>query len=277
MASLPLSGPLEGRIAKSALRHLSRVATPENECWWLTIAEVRSLCGLEREVKRALAEGKAGSAAPSDDAPEARDEGTMMYFSVPPSLALTWDFALSLFRDRCFEKLWKYFSDVDELRDAEASMEIEKDSCLCAGLGNQSGSDHLYAGACNGKEQAAHHHKILKRDRFRCQAPGCRCRRNLHVHHIIRRSQGGTDDPWNLITLCEACHLHLLHGLRTLTMSGKAPYDLTFTFGSLSGGTPFLVYAGGAGGDLRRVTPESPRVPEDCARNTSCLPAEDHV
>ncbi|MDQ7827058.1 MAG: HNH endonuclease, partial [Candidatus Eremiobacteraeota bacterium] len=93
--------------------------------------------------------------------------------------------------------------------------------------------------------RASHHHKILKRDRFRCQAPGCRCRRNLHIHHIIRRSQGGTDDPWNLITLCEACHLHLLHGLRTLTVRGRAPFDLIFTFGSLSEGTPFLVYEKG--------------------------------
>jgi len=43
---------------------------------------------------------------------------------------------------------------------------------------------------------------ILKRDRFRCQVPGCNCRRNLHIHHIIPRSHGGTDEPENLIVLC---------------------------------------------------------------------------
>ncbi|MDQ7825155.1 MAG: HNH endonuclease signature motif containing protein [Candidatus Eremiobacteraeota bacterium] len=91
-------------------------------------------------------------------------------------------------------------------------------------------------------QKAAHHHRILKRDRFRCQSPGCRCRRNLHVHHLIRRSQGGTDDPWNLITLCEACHLHLIHGLRTLTIRGRAPFELTVTFGASSESEPFLVY-----------------------------------
>ncbi|MDQ7822416.1 MAG: HNH endonuclease signature motif containing protein [Candidatus Eremiobacteraeota bacterium] len=671
LKALPLTREayLHGKIAKSALRHLSRVATPENESWWLAIAKERSLCGLEQEVKRALAEGKADGAPGSegslraaggacDDAHGDEAEGTMMYFSVPPSLALTWDFALSLFRDkehydgpvsgfveallanflasgkaapelpaldsegnrpifsrvpllkrrmrnrrvsdpdesdgqdgegqafgspweqpwsihfpswleearpgrdagssaraisnrlrraasirqrldvasgmllramderqlhrllgyefiedyageccgfsmaqtrqlirlaqgfrrhsltedafrkgvitreqarlilplvdsrnesqwiayaasvptidlreeagrvarileydclvphnyallpgfryvtderfhdlpeevqdiirtgswytgpslnpswplesddeelvasrdRRFDVPWKYFSDVDELRAAEASKKIEKNSRLCAGLGNRSGSDHLYAGACNGEKQAphgqgcknllcschqslekarqictiprgespeevflrdilsegspakaggpslavkgammikfflprelqgiwdlaahlflarlakaegadtsgdllrdpeekflaalladylttegtlkkaAHHHKILRRDRFRCQTPGCRCRRGLHVHHIIRRSQGGTDAPWNLIVLCEACHLHLLHNLRTLTVKGRAPYELTFTFGSLSEGTPFLVYEKG--------------------------------
>ncbi|MDQ7822381.1 MAG: HNH endonuclease signature motif containing protein [Candidatus Eremiobacteraeota bacterium] len=661
LKALPLTREayLHGKIAKSALRHLSRVATPENESWWLAIAKERSLCGLEQEVKRALAEGKADGAPGSegslraaggacDDAHGDEAEGTMMYFSVPPSLALTWDFALSLFRDkehydgpvsgfveallanflasgkaapelpaldsegnrpifsrvpllkrrmrnrrvsdpdevvghafgglsfsspweqpwsihfpswleearpgrdagssaraiagrliraasirqrldvaagmllralderqlhrllgyefiedyageRCgfsmaqtrqlirlaegfrrhsltedafrkgvitreqarlilplvdsrnesqwiayaasvptadlreeagrvarileydclvphnyallpgfryvtderfhdlpeevqdiirtgswytgpslnpswplesddeelvasrdrrFDVPWKYFSDVDELRAAEASKKIEKNSRLCAGLGNRSGSDHLYAGACNGEKQAphgqgcenalcschqslekareactiprgespeevflrdilssqdpfravkgammikfflprelevlwnlaahiflarlsqvegaeslinpeekflaalladylateghfpnaAHHHKILKRDRFRCQVPGCRCRRNLHVHHIIRRSQGGSDDPWNLITLCEAHHLHILHNLRTLTIRGHAPHCLTLAFGSLSENNPFLAYERG--------------------------------
>ncbi|MDQ7827323.1 MAG: hypothetical protein RDV48_31305, partial [Candidatus Eremiobacteraeota bacterium] len=110
---------LEGKIAKSALRSLSRVITPENESWWLAVARERSLCGLEGEVKKALAEGKADEAPGSKESPCAEvrpadspgggkcdephgdeSEGTMMYFSVSPSLALTWDFALSLFRDK---------------------------------------------------------------------------------------------------------------------------------------------------------------------------------
>ncbi|MDQ7823905.1 MAG: HNH endonuclease signature motif containing protein [Candidatus Eremiobacteraeota bacterium] len=617
LRSLPLTREayLQGRIAKSALRHLSRVITPENEGEWLGVARARSLCGLEREVKRALAGENAGSAPASgvsDKAHDAEPEGTMMYFSVAPSLALTWDFALSLFRDRehydgplsgfveallanflasgkvapelpaldadgnrpifsrggpllkrrmrnrrvsapgevsgqagegeagetpwsspwsiffpswleearpekvtgasaraiagrliraasirqrldvaagmllramderqlhrllgyefiedyagercgfsmaqtrqlimlaegfrrhsltddafrkgvitreqarlilplvdsrnesqwiayaasvptvdlreeagrvarileydclvphnytllpgfryvtderlhdlpeevqdCirdgswykgpsldsswpleaddeelfasrdrrFDAPWKYFSGVEEMMASEASMKIEKDSRLCAGqkarelctiprgespeetflvdilsagspsraatgtmmikfflprelevlwnlaahaflvrLALAEGADSLvlpeekflaalmadYLKTEGTLKKAAHHHKILKRDRFRCQTPGCRCRRNLHVHHIIRRSQGGTDDPWNLIVLCEACHLHLLHGLRTLTVRGRAPFELTFTFGSLSeAGAPFLVYQRG--------------------------------
>jgi 5-methylcytosine-specific restriction endonuclease McrA len=28
----------------------------------------------------------------------------------------------------------------------------------------------------------------------------------MHVHHRVRRSQGGQDEPWNLITLCAAHH-----------------------------------------------------------------------
>ena len=88
---------------------------------------------------------------------------------------------------------------------------------------------------------------ILKRDRFRCQVPGCNCRRNLHVHHIIWRSKGGSDEPWNLITLCATHHLYILHGLLTLRIEGTSPHNLTFTFGPRSHGDekPFLKYVRG--------------------------------
>jgi 5-methylcytosine-specific restriction endonuclease McrA len=32
------------------------------------------------------------------------------------------------------------------------------------------------------------------------------CFGGLHVHHVRRRSQGGTNDPSNLVTLCGAAH-----------------------------------------------------------------------
>ncbi|MHC9542321.1 MAG: HNH endonuclease [Vulcanimicrobiota bacterium] len=93
----------------------------------------------------------------------------------------------------------------------------------------------------------AHHYAILKRDRFRCQVPGCNCRRNLHVHHIIWRSKGGTDDPVNLIVLCARHHFYILHNLLTLKIEGTAPHNLTFTFGpkSCADGKPFLKYING--------------------------------
>jgi 5-methylcytosine-specific restriction endonuclease McrA len=45
---------------------------------------------------------------------------------------------------------------------------------------------------------------ILQRDRWKCRS--CGMRNNLHVHHIVFRSQQGPDEAWNLITLCNACH-----------------------------------------------------------------------
>jgi len=66
--------------------------------------------------------------------------------------------------------------------------------------------------------------RILKRDHYTCQrcwfetAAGASAMRAksytyLHVHHILARSMGGTDDPKNLITLCHFCHhIATMHG-----------------------------------------------------------------
>lgn len=46
--------------------------------------------------------------------------------------------------------------------------------------------------------------QVLLRDNFRCQE--CNFYKHLEVHHIIPRSKGGSDEPSNLITLCQRCH-----------------------------------------------------------------------
>ncbi|HEX2913800.1 MAG TPA: HNH endonuclease [Chloroflexia bacterium] len=49
---------------------------------------------------------------------------------------------------------------------------------------------------------------ILTRDRYRCVKCGSTKEQSrLHVDHIIPVSQGGTNDPKNLQTLCEKCNL----------------------------------------------------------------------
>ena len=55
---------------------------------------------------------------------------------------------------------------------------------------------------------------VLSRDNYKCQHKLCKSKKKkLHVHHIIFRSQGGTNLPNNLITLCETCHQDLHKGL----------------------------------------------------------------
>jgi 5-methylcytosine-specific restriction endonuclease McrA len=51
--------------------------------------------------------------------------------------------------------------------------------------------------------------KVLKRDKNRCQMPGCKKKRcKLEVHHIIPYgvSQALRTDPTNGISLCVGCH-----------------------------------------------------------------------
>lgn len=52
---------------------------------------------------------------------------------------------------------------------------------------------------------------VLHRDGYQCQK--CKTRKGkLHVHHVVFRSNGGTDSPENLIVLCSDCHDKLHKG-----------------------------------------------------------------
>lgn len=70
--------------------------------------------------------------------------------------------------------------------------------------------------------------KVLDRDRYTCQC--CKGKHKhkhkhkdskLEVHHIIFRSQGGSDEEDNLITLCSTCHYNVHHGKQKLNSKGK--------------------------------------------------------
>ena len=71
--------------------------------------------------------------------------------------------------------------------------------------------------------------RIRARDKHFCQVPGC-SRAAVHAHHIKPRSQGGSDDPSNLISLCAAHHLHGIHGGR-IRVTGSAPDEIVWEFG----------------------------------------------
>jgi hypothetical protein len=45
--------------------------------------------------------------------------------------------------------------------------------------------------------------RVLRRDGWKCRKCGWR---QVSVHHIIFRSDGGKDESWNLVCLCEVCH-----------------------------------------------------------------------
>lgn len=52
---------------------------------------------------------------------------------------------------------------------------------------------------------------IYRRDRYACAL--CDDNRGLQIHHVEPRSQGGSNHPHNLITLCWRCHA-VIHGTR---------------------------------------------------------------
>lgn len=63
---------------------------------------------------------------------------------------------------------------------------------------------------------------VLERNSYTCQhCKGKSKDKYLHVHHIVFRSNGGSDHQDNLITLCKTCHNELHDGKITLNLKGK--------------------------------------------------------
>lgn len=70
---------------------------------------------------------------------------------------------------------------------------------------------------------------VLNRDDYTCQhCHGRRKDSRLEVHHIRYRSQGGSDDSDNLITLCCSCHRDLHAGKITLPYAGRKKGTLKY-------------------------------------------------
>lgn len=68
---------------------------------------------------------------------------------------------------------------------------------------------------------------VLTRDGYTCQ----RCKgkskdQRLEVHHLVFRSEHGSDEEANLLTLCKTCHDSLHAGTVTLNQAGKRKGNL---------------------------------------------------
>lgn len=50
---------------------------------------------------------------------------------------------------------------------------------------------------------------VYRRDGYRCAL--CDSTKGLQIHHYVHRSEGGSNQPQNLITLCWKCHA-VAHG-----------------------------------------------------------------
>jgi hypothetical protein len=60
---------------------------------------------------------------------------------------------------------------------------------------------------------------IIKRRHKADECQNCGTSESLELHHIIPLMDGGTNEPWNLMTLCESCH----HKAEWFTRSFSSP------------------------------------------------------
>ena len=67
--------------------------------------------------------------------------------------------------------------------------------------------------------------EVLRRDQHRCR--NCNCHLDVQVHHVLPRSQGGSNLSHNLVTLCGICHASAHRSL--LVISGDPNHEVWFT------------------------------------------------
>jgi hypothetical protein len=70
---------------------------------------------------------------------------------------------------------------------------------------------------------------VLSRDNYTCQSKKKGCTERLEVHHIKFRSNGGTDNPNNLITLCSKHHKMLHEGKLALDIKKHKSFKAATT------------------------------------------------
>jgi hypothetical protein len=104
--------------------------------------------------------------------------------------------------------------------------------------------DHAAAEWTRGAGHRARSHRVFERDGWRCTAPGCSSQRNLHDHHVVLRSAGGSDDLANRTTLCVWHHLRGVHA-GIVRCTGTAPDALRFELGLRPGAGPVAIYRSG--------------------------------
>lgn len=66
---------------------------------------------------------------------------------------------------------------------------------------------------------------VLERDNYQCQLCGTGGENRLQLHHLTYRSQGGTHDPANLVTVCFVCHQQIHLGRADLVLLEVSPGD----------------------------------------------------
>ncbi|MGH7336823.1 MAG: hypothetical protein ACREI7_04540, partial [Myxococcota bacterium] len=100
------------------------------------------------------------------------------------------------------------------------------------------------------KQRVRRDYLVFERDGWRCTAPGCTSYRDLHRHHIVFRSNSGSNRHSNLTTLCWWHHKVGIHG-HVLRCTGVAPDGLRFELGLRPDGPPLAVYRSGEVKEVR--------------------------
>lgn len=171
-------------IAKA--RKISPVLTPENQEHWISLAKKLTYAELERELAREFP-----SMNVRESAKPVGDERFKITFGLDGD-------ALELFRR------------VQDIVSSKKNCAATFEETFVAVMKEYWERHDPLEKASRAKKESPEH-EVNQRDQACCQAENpdgtiCGATRWLHRHHIVPKSEGGTDDAENLITLCSFHH-----------------------------------------------------------------------
>jgi hypothetical protein len=240
-----------GELPFSAVRELTRVATPATETSWIAAATGKNL----RQIEDLVADHRPGDHPDDPPDPEARTHVVRFELSAE-TFAL-----LRQARAMLDDERGKNLPDdpfiaalcsavLEGAPQAEptgrAKFQIAVTVCQRCRQGWQEGAgaqiaigptavdramcDAQHIGSIDGAAPERAYQDIppsvarlvWRRDGGRCRVDGCRSSRGLELHHLIHRADGGSHDASNLILACSACHQS--HHAGVLTISGTADH-----------------------------------------------------
>jgi hypothetical protein len=235
-----------GELSYSAVRAITRIATRKTEGQWVAACRGKN----QRQIEELLAEREAGDRPDDPRNPDLRLHSVT--YRIPPHVVAM----LRQCRTALESEMGQRVDDADIieamgiafLRGGSAAArkapnQISYSVCPACQVARQGGAgvdvavspavleraacDAQWLGNVDGPRARAVQDVtpavrklVLARDRHRCRVPGCRSARNIDVHHIIHRWQGGSHEPRNLIALC--CGHHAAHHEGHLIIRGTA-------------------------------------------------------
>jgi hypothetical protein len=249
----------EGGLNWSAVRELTRVATVETEVEWLEVAKGKTVNELE-----ALVAGKVAGDTPSSSGERSARRRVLRFEVAPETLALMRE-AMDKLRRSTFGPIDDDAALLLMARrvlggssdEGRSSYQIALSVCPeCDRGAQQASGDLVPIGAevvamarCDAQDvglvggESAHvganlqpratqtipprvRRAVRRRDHGRCVVPGCKNGLYTDVHHVQPRSEGGRNEPDNLICLCGAHHRAVHRG--ELRVAGRVSKGLRF-------------------------------------------------
>ena len=212
-----------GELSYSAVREITRIATRRTERAWLAECRGKTV----KEITELLAEREPGDRPESPRKPDLRMKKKTLEY--PPHVEailrqcrakLEGEIGERVAEHEVLEAMGLAFLRGDSGASKRAPAQISISMCPSCKVARQNGAGveirdlsggvrargvrcavarqrRWRARACGAGRDARDAEFVFARDKHRCRVPGCRSARNIELHHIVHREDGGSHEPSN--------------------------------------------------------------------------------